>query len=119
MPGALVADEMGLGKTFILVAVAVLCKLVTECYGGILSPSFNTTFNRLNTAAYRISFFPRLILRLNLLPVLQEQSLCSMLGLLLRPLTLPNQTNANSRLRCRRKLYLPVEQPLLGIYLEG
>jgi hypothetical protein len=30
MPGALVADEMGLGKTFISVAVAMLCKLVTE-----------------------------------------------------------------------------------------
>jgi len=30
MPGALVADEMGLGKTFTSVAVAMLCKLVTE-----------------------------------------------------------------------------------------
>jgi len=30
MPGALVADEMGLGKTFTSVAVATLCKLVTE-----------------------------------------------------------------------------------------
>jgi len=30
MPGALEADEMGLGKTFTLVAVALLCKLVTE-----------------------------------------------------------------------------------------
>jgi len=30
MPGALVADEMGLGKTFTSVAVAMLCKSVTE-----------------------------------------------------------------------------------------
>ena len=30
MPGALVVDEMGLGKTFTSVAVAMLCKLVTE-----------------------------------------------------------------------------------------
>jgi hypothetical protein len=30
MPGASVPDEMGLGKTFISVAVAMLCKLVTE-----------------------------------------------------------------------------------------
>jgi len=30
MPGALVADEMGLAKTFTSVAVAILCKLVTE-----------------------------------------------------------------------------------------
>jgi hypothetical protein len=30
MPGAQVADEMGLGKTFTLVAVAILCKSVTE-----------------------------------------------------------------------------------------
>jgi len=30
MPGALVTDEMGLGKSFTLVAVAMLCKLVTE-----------------------------------------------------------------------------------------
>jgi len=30
MPGALVADEMGLGMTFTLVAVVMLCKLVTE-----------------------------------------------------------------------------------------
>jgi len=30
MPGALVADEMGLGKTFTSVAVAMLCRLVTE-----------------------------------------------------------------------------------------
>jgi len=30
MPGALVAAEMGLGKTFTLVAVAMICKLVTE-----------------------------------------------------------------------------------------
>jgi hypothetical protein len=30
MPGALVADEMGLGKTFTLVAVGMLCKLVTK-----------------------------------------------------------------------------------------
>jgi len=30
MPGALVADEMGLGKTFTSVAVAMLCKLLTE-----------------------------------------------------------------------------------------
>jgi SNF2 family DNA or RNA helicase len=30
MSGALVADEMGLGNTFTTVAVAILCKLVTE-----------------------------------------------------------------------------------------
>jgi hypothetical protein len=30
MPRVLVADEMGLGKTFTSVAVAMLCKLVTE-----------------------------------------------------------------------------------------
>jgi hypothetical protein len=30
MPGELVADEMGLGKTVTSVAVAMLCKLVTE-----------------------------------------------------------------------------------------
>jgi hypothetical protein len=30
MPSALLADEMGLGKTFTSVAVAMLCKLVTE-----------------------------------------------------------------------------------------
>jgi len=30
MPEALVVDEMGLGQTFTLVAVAILCKLVTE-----------------------------------------------------------------------------------------
>ena len=30
MPGALVADEMGIGKTFTSVAVAMLCKLVTD-----------------------------------------------------------------------------------------
>jgi hypothetical protein len=30
MPVALAADEMGLGKTFTLVAVGMLCKLVTE-----------------------------------------------------------------------------------------
>ena len=30
MPGAVVADEMGLGTPFTLVAVAMLCKLVTE-----------------------------------------------------------------------------------------
>jgi len=30
MPGALVADEMGLGKTFTSVAVAMICKLLTE-----------------------------------------------------------------------------------------
>jgi len=30
MPGALVADKMGLGKTFTSVAVAMICKLVTE-----------------------------------------------------------------------------------------
>jgi hypothetical protein len=30
MPGALVVDEMGCGKTFTLVAVAILCKLMTK-----------------------------------------------------------------------------------------
>jgi len=30
MPGALVVDEMGLGNTFPLVAVAMICKMVTE-----------------------------------------------------------------------------------------
>jgi len=30
MPGALVADEMGLGRTFTSVAVAMICKLLTE-----------------------------------------------------------------------------------------
>jgi len=30
MPGALVADEMGLGKTSTVVAVAMICKLLTE-----------------------------------------------------------------------------------------
>jgi len=30
MPGAQVADEMGLGMTFTLVAVAMICRLLTE-----------------------------------------------------------------------------------------
>jgi len=30
MPGVLVADKMGLGKTLTSVAVAMICKLLTE-----------------------------------------------------------------------------------------
>jgi hypothetical protein len=73
----------------------------------------------LSTAAYLISFAPRLILRHNLLPISHERPLRLMLIQLLCREVQPNRIDTNSRLKFRRRLHLPVEQPLLGKFLEG